>query len=107
MSLSANRSNDGHGREQMRGIMVGMGNVSVVITSYNQNEMIREAVDSVRRQKLRPDAIIVVDDGLTDPASVQVLDELEQAEDITVIRQGTPDRPPRATSASERRGPTA
>lgn len=49
MSLSANRSNDGHGREQMRGIMVGMGNVSVVITSYNQNEMIREAVDSVRR----------------------------------------------------------
>ena len=88
MSLSANRSNDGHGREQMRGIMVGMGNVSVVITSYNQNEMIREAVDSVRRQKLRPDAIIVVDDGSTDPASVQVLDELEQAEDITVIRQG-------------------
>ncbi len=88
MSLSANRSNDGHGREQMRGIMVGMGNVSVVITSYNQNEMIREAVDSVRRQKLRSDAIIVVDDGSTDPASVQVLDELEQAEDITVIRQG-------------------
>ena len=68
--------------------MVGMGNVSVVITSYNQNEMIREAVDSVRRQKLRPDAIIVVDDGSTDPASVQVLDELDQAEDITVIRQG-------------------
>ena len=88
MSLSANRSNDGHGREQMRGIMVGMGNVSVVITSYNQNEMIREAVDSVRRQKLRPDAIIVVDDGSTDPASVQVLDELEQADDITVVRQG-------------------
>ncbi|KFI80882.1 glycosyltransferase, group 2 family protein [Bifidobacterium pullorum] len=68
--------------------MVGMGNVSVVITSYNQNEMIREAVDSVRRQTLRPDAIIVVDDGSTDQASVQVLDELEQADDITVVRQG-------------------
>lgn len=68
--------------------MVGMGNVSVVITSYNQNEMIRETVDSVRRQTLRPDAIIVVDDGSTDPASVHVLDELEQADDITVVRQG-------------------
>ena len=86
--MPENRNDDGHNREQMRGIMVGMGNVSVVITSYNQNEMIREAVDSVRRQTLRPDAIIVVDDGSTDPASVQVLDELEQAEDITVIRQG-------------------
>ena len=86
--MPENRNDDGHNREQMRGIMVGMGNVSVVITSYNQNEMIREAVDSVRRQKLRPDAIIVVDDGSTDPASVQVLDELDQAEDITVIRQG-------------------
>lgn len=68
--------------------MVGMGNVSVVITSYNQNEMIRETVDSVRRQTLRPDAIIVVDDGSTDPASVHVLGELEQADDITVVRQG-------------------
>ncbi len=72
----------------MRGIMVGMGNVSVVITSYNQNEMIREAVDSVRRQTLRPNAIIVVDDGSTDPVSVRILDELERADDITVIRQG-------------------
>ena len=107
LAMPENRNDDGHNREQMRGIMVGMGNVSVVITSYNQNEMIREAVDSVRRQTLRPDAIIVVDDGSTDQASVQVLDELEQADGITVIRQGTPDRPPRATSASERRGPTA
>ena len=46
--MPENRNDDGHNREQMRGIMVGMGNVSVVITSYNQNEMIREAVDSVR-----------------------------------------------------------
>ena len=88
LAMPENRNDDGHNREQMRGIMVGMGNVSVVITSYNQNEMIREAVDSVRRQTLRPDAIIVVDDGSTDPASVQVLDELEQADDITVVRQG-------------------
>ena len=93
--MPENRSNDGHNREQMRGIMAGMGNVSVVITSYNQNEMIREAVDSVRRQTLRPDAIIVVDANWnkrkTSPSS----------------GRGTPDRPPRATSASERRGPTA
>lgn len=84
-----------------------MGNVSVVITSYNQNEMIREAVDSVRRQTLRPDAIIVVDDGSTDQASVQVLDELEQADDITVIRQGNAGPSAARKSASERRGPTA
>ena len=52
--------------------------VTVVITSCNQGALIREAVESALAQTIRPDCVIVVDDGSDDPASIAVLDGLAE-----------------------------
>jgi GT2 family glycosyltransferase len=57
--------------------MVIMTTATVVITSYNQGPMIREAFESVLAQTVRPERIIIVDDGSTDPVSLDVLQQLE------------------------------
>ncbi|OZG63195.1 glycosyltransferase, group 2 family protein [Bifidobacterium lemurum] len=55
------------------------GSVDVVITSFNQVDFIREAVESAAQQSLHPDTIVIVDDGSSDPASLDVLAQLEQS----------------------------
>ena len=40
--------------------------ISVIITSYNQKEFLKEAIESVLTQSLMPDQIVVVDDASTD-----------------------------------------
>jgi glycosyltransferase involved in cell wall biosynthesis len=47
--------------------------VTVVITSYNQGPLIREAVESALSQTVRPERIIIVDDGSDEQTSVDVL----------------------------------
>ena len=49
-----------------------MKTISVIIPSYNCGRYIREAVESVLAQSIRPDEIIVADDGSTD-RTAQVL----------------------------------
>jgi glycosyltransferase involved in cell wall biosynthesis len=61
--------------------------VSVVVTAYNQAGLIAEAVDSAWAQTRRPDAVIVVDDGTTEPQSLTVLLELESSGRARVVRQ--------------------
>ncbi|TGP23421.1 glycosyltransferase [Mesorhizobium sp. M1D.F.Ca.ET.184.01.1.1] len=57
--------------------------VSVVITTYNHARFLAEAIDSVRNQTVKPDEIIVVDDGSSDnPESV-----VRQYDDVRYIRQ--------------------
>lgn len=51
--------------------------VEAVITSFNQKSMVYEAVQSLCRQTVLPTRIIIVDDGTTDPISIQILDQLE------------------------------
>ena len=51
--------------------------VEAVVTSYNQGELILEALDSLYRQTVRPERILLVDDGSTDAASLAVLSEIE------------------------------
>lgn len=88
-----------------------MAAVTVVITSYNQGPLIHEAVESSLAQTVRPERIIIVNDGSDDHASVEMLnatldDCRHGAWDtngvaIDLIRPGKrPVLPPRATVAS-------
>ncbi|RJT32705.1 glycosyltransferase [Mesorhizobium waimense] len=57
--------------------------VSVVITTYNHARFLAEAIDSVRNQTVKPDEIIIVDDGSSDdPESV-----VRRYDDVHYIRQ--------------------
>ncbi len=60
-----------------------MADISVVIPTFNRGRMLKEAVDSVRRQTADNYELIVVDDGSTD-GSTQFLD---RHPDIRCIRQ--------------------
>ncbi len=51
--------------------------IEAVITSYNQGDMILEAVDSLCRQTVPPSRIIIVDDGSTDEGSLSILSRVE------------------------------
>ena len=46
--------------------------VSVVITTYNYERFVAAAIESVLRQTVRPDEIVVVDDGSTDATAAVV-----------------------------------
>lgn len=65
--------------------------VQAVITSFNQGEMIEEAVHSLWSQTTPPAKIIIVDDGSTDPISLEVLEKLaaftESPVPVTVMYQ--------------------
>ena len=65
--------------------------VEAVVTSFNQGAMILEAVRSVCDQTILPARIIIVDDGSTDEASVQILKNVNMRLDspvpIVVIQQ--------------------
>ena len=64
--------------------------VEAVITSFNQKEMITEAVHSICTQSVVPSKIIIVDDGSTDKTSRDILHALEDATlpvSLTVIHQ--------------------
>ncbi|MHC5183039.1 MAG: glycosyltransferase family A protein [Planctomycetota bacterium] len=55
-----------------------MATVSVVIPCYNLGPYVEEAVDSVLRQTFEDYDIIVVNDGSTDPVTVNVLQHLDK-----------------------------
>lgn len=65
--------------------------IEVVITSYNQGEMILDAVRSVCSQTLLPARIILVDDGSTEEESVRIMEKMQKTESypvpLDVIRQ--------------------
>lgn len=59
--------------------------IEAVITSYNQGEYIREALDCVCSQTVIPAKIIVVDDGSTDEESKNVLEIISHGEYPTEV----------------------
>ncbi|MBD7950668.1 glycosyltransferase family 2 protein [Oerskovia rustica] len=61
--------------------------VGVVVTGFDQGDLVREAVESVLRQTRAPDEVVVVDDGSTDARSLAVLDALAGHEAVRVLRQ--------------------
>jgi glycosyltransferase involved in cell wall biosynthesis len=70
--------------------------VSVVIPSFNRSSTLPRALESVRAQTLRPNEVIVVDDGSTDDTPVWVEHDFP---DVTYIRQ-----PNAGVSAARNRG---
>jgi len=60
--------------------------VSVVIPCFNYGQYVLEAVDSVLVSDLRDLEIIVVDDGSTDQATIEILNKLDRSR-TRVIRQ--------------------
>ena len=58
--------------------------VEAVITSYNQGDMILEALQSVCVQTVLPQQIIIVDDGSSDEHSMDILNRIEKNMDFPV-----------------------
>lgn len=58
--------------------------IEAVITSFNQGNMIFEAVRSLCEQTLLPARIIIVDDGSTDKKSLEILDAITAETSIPV-----------------------
>ena len=59
-----------------------MNNTDAVITSYNQGDMVFEAVRSLSGQTMLPKNVIIIDDGSSDEHSLDVLQKLETAADL-------------------------
>lgn len=66
--------------------------VSVVIPCFNMGKFIGETLDSVARQTFRDFEVIVVDDGSTDPLTVEILNNLQlpNTKVIHTANQGLP-----------------
>ena len=58
--------------------------VSVIIPLYNQGDYVAGAIESVRASEYPRIEIVVVDDGSSDPATIEVFDALEG---VTKVRQ--------------------
>lgn len=67
-----------------------MATISVVIPVYNRKDIVGRALDSVRRQTLAPDEIIVVDDGSTDGTGEFVAANYPEAKIFRQENQGCP-----------------
>ena len=61
--------------------------VGIVIPCYRHGIFLDACIASVKAQTLSPAAIVVVDDGSSDPETVEALARLDDDPDVTVLRQ--------------------
>ncbi len=62
-----------------------VADVSVVIPAYNAQDTIERALRSVARQSLKPQEVIVVDDGSTDSTFEAAQEFVSQMDGISLI----------------------
>lgn len=58
--------------------------LAVIVPCYNMGETLTETIDSIRQSTRPPDEIVVVDDGSTDPRTLEVL--AAPGPDVRVVR---------------------
>ncbi len=61
--------------------------VSVVISCYNYGRYLPDAIASARAQTVTSREIIIVDDGSTDPETIELIGELHGASDLRILCQ--------------------
>ncbi|MFZ0493743.1 MAG: glycosyltransferase family A protein [Acidimicrobiia bacterium] len=61
--------------------------VGIVVPCYRHGIFLDACIASVKAQTLRPAAIVVVDDGSSDPETVEALARLDDDPEVTVLRQ--------------------
>ena len=52
--------------------------ISVVIPTFNRSDLLQRALNSVMKQSLKPDEIIVIDDGSTDATKSMIKNNFPQ-----------------------------
>ncbi len=62
--------------------------ISVIVTSYNRPEHLRKYIVSLERQTIRPDEVIIADDGSDEECVDAIMHIIEDAElDVKFVRQ--------------------
>lgn len=71
----------------LRGATAGAPEVSIIVPYYNMGYYLPETLRSLWAQTFEGYEIILVDDGSTDPASQRLVDELEGAPRLRIVRK--------------------
>jgi glycosyltransferase involved in cell wall biosynthesis len=61
--------------------------VGVIVPCYRHGIFLDDCIASIKAQTLKPDRIVVVDDGSDDPETLEALTRLERDPEVTVLRQ--------------------
>ena len=89
-SLGPNKGSEWHARRITYALPSPAPQVSVIIPSKNNAELLRQAADTVLDASYQERELVIVDNGSTDPAQHGLLEELRVRDGVTVISDPRP-----------------